>query len=75
MKVRYEFDLERDSCADCPLMISDDDYGYYTCAPTGETLGLRNYKEIWSNKRPEYCPLQVVENQLNVQKSDNKQEK
>ena len=63
MKVRYEFDLERDSCADCDLMVIDDDWGHYICCPANMPLEQRKYKEICESKRPDWCPLKAAEAQ------------
>lgn len=57
MKVRYEFELHKDTCADCDLMVCDDEFGYYYCCPLNRVLGQYNYKEIYARERPDWCPL------------------
>ena len=61
MKVRYEFDLRKDTCADCTLMIDNGAMGKvnYICAIKELVVG-RTINEIYNSKRPDWCPLKIV---------------
>ena len=75
MKVRYEFELERDSCADCIFCAFRMSSGYFCDTKEGKIIYRRssqNDARLRLMDRPEWCPLQVVEDQLVIQKSDNK---
>jgi hypothetical protein len=61
-KVINEVDLNKDTCADCPLMVVNGAMGKvnYICAIKELVVG-RTINAIYNSKRPDWCPLKVVE--------------
>ena len=50
--------IEVENCQDCPLVMIDNDYGFFGCNITkSETLDLDNWEELPEDKVHDKCPL------------------